>query len=104
MMPCDFTLWVRRIEFVWSQYGHFIENLPTVVLMPERSSKRQAQDFDVLAAAIISEAIGDSEENPAAVALGRLGGLKGGPARKKKLSRKRWSKIARKVAEARWGK
>ncbi len=103
-MPCDFTRCVRRIEFVWSQYGHFIENLPTVVLMPKRSSKRQAQDIDVLAAAIISEATGDREKDPAGVAVGRLGGLKGGPARKKKLSRMRWSEIARKVAEARWGK
>ena len=34
-------------------------------------------------------------KNPAAVALGRLGGLKGGKARAKKLSAKRQSEIAR---------
>ena len=40
--------------------------------------------------------------NPAAVALGRMGGLKGGPARAKKLSKARRSKIAKKAAQARW--
>lgn len=44
------------------------------------------------------------EKNPAAVALGRLGGIKGGPARAKKLSQKRRKKIAREAAEARWSK
>jgi hypothetical protein len=42
------------------------------------------------------------EKNPAAVALGRLGGLKGGRARAEKLSPKRRSQIARKAAEMRW--
>lgn len=42
------------------------------------------------------------EKNPAAVALGRLGGLKGGPARAKKLSKKRRKEIAKKAAETRW--
>jgi hypothetical protein len=41
-------------------------------------------------------------KNPAAVALGRLGGLKGGKARADKLSDKRRSEIARKAAKARW--
>ena len=70
--------------------------------MPKRSSKRQPQDVNVLAADIVAEATGDSEKNPAAVALGRLGGLKGGPQRAKNLSKKRRSEIARKAAEARW--
>lgn len=42
------------------------------------------------------------EKNPAAVALGRLGGRKGGPARAEKLSASRRSEIARKAAETRW--
>ncbi len=71
--------------------------------MPKRSSKAP-QDVNVLAADIVAEATGDSEKNPAAVALGRLGGLKGGPARKKKLSKKRRSEIARNAARARWGR
>jgi hypothetical protein len=41
-------------------------------------------------------------KNPAAVALGRLGGLKGGKARAKKLSAKQRIEIARKAAKSRW--
>jgi hypothetical protein len=44
-----------------------------------------------------------TEKNPAAVELGRLGGLKGGKARAEKLSARRRSQIARKAAQARWG-
>jgi hypothetical protein len=36
--------------------------------------------------------------------LGRLGGLKGGKARAEKLSKKKRSAIAKKAAQARWGK
>lgn len=49
---------------------------------------------------VIREATG--EKNPAAVALGRLGGKKGGPARAAKLSAKKRQQIARKAAMARW--
>jgi hypothetical protein len=42
------------------------------------------------------------EKNPAAVALGRLGGLKGGKARAKSLSAKKRTEIAQKAAKARW--
>jgi hypothetical protein len=45
-----------------------------------------------------------AEKLPAAVELGRLGGLKGGPARARKMTAKRRSEIARKAALARWGK
>src|SRR5689334_21437233 len=41
-------------------------------------------------------------KNPSAVALGRLGGVKGGLARAARLSARRRSEIARKAAEARW--
>jgi hypothetical protein len=44
------------------------------------------------------------EKNPAAVALGRLGGKKGGPARAAALSKKKRRRIARKAAQARWRK
>jgi hypothetical protein len=40
--------------------------------------------------------------NPHAAALGRLGGLKGGPARAAKLSARRRREIARAAARARW--
>lgn len=43
-----------------------------------------------------------AEKNPAAVALGRLGGLKGGKARAAKLSAKKRSDIAKKAAKSRW--
>ena len=43
-------------------------------------------------------------KNPAAVALGRLGGLKGGKARAKALSPKKRAEIAKKAAKARWAK
>ena len=44
------------------------------------------------------------EKNPAAVALGRLGGLKGGPARKAKLTAEQRKRIAKKAADARWNR
>jgi hypothetical protein len=51
---------------------------------------------------VLREATG--EKNPAAVALGRLGGKKGGPARAAKLSAKKRSEIARKAAMKRWAR
>jgi hypothetical protein len=44
------------------------------------------------------------EKNPAAVALGKLGGRKGGKARAEKLTPEQRSEIARKAANARWAK
>lgn len=74
--------------------------------MPRRSSK--PRDLNKVAASIAAEATGQAPEeapidkNPHAVALGRLGGMKGGKARGAKLSKKRRSEIAMKVAETRW--
>jgi hypothetical protein len=45
-----------------------------------------------------------SQKNPAAVALGRLGGLKGGKARAEKLGAERLRQSASKAARARWAK
>jgi hypothetical protein len=45
---------------------------------------------------------GDGKD-PAAVSLGRRGGLKGGPARKAALTPEQRKEAARKAAEARWG-
>jgi hypothetical protein len=73
-------------------------------------------DLNQLARAIVDEATGESDhteeptstprrkKNPAAVALGKLGGKKGGPARAKMLSPERRKAIAEKAARARWGK
>ena len=44
------------------------------------------------------------KKNPAAVALGKLGGLKGGKARAEKLTKEQRVEIARKAAKARWAK
>ena len=46
----------------------------------------------------------DASKNPAAVALGRKGGLKGGRARADKMSSAERAETARKAAKARWGK
>lgn len=60
-------------------------------------------DINELAARIAKLAASDEKpKNPAAVALGRLGGTKGGPARAKALSKKRRSEIALAAAKARW--
>jgi hypothetical protein len=45
----------------------------------------------------------DDGKNPAAVALGRLGGAKGGKARAAALSKKKRAEIAKNAARARWG-
>ncbi len=81
--------------------------------MPKRSRK-QSDDINVIAKIIVDETTEESTEkkpseekpkkNPAAVALGRLGGLKGGKARAKKLSAKKRKEIAQKAAKARWAK
>ena len=50
----------------------------------------------------VTETKTDDGKDPAAVALGRKGGLKGGDARAKKLTAERRSEIAKKAAKARW--
>jgi hypothetical protein len=77
-------------------------------VMPDRSRKRPA-DLNALAASIVADVTdedksetADDGKDPAAVALGRKGGLKGGRARADKLSAEERSRIARKAAEARW--
>ena len=86
--------------------------------MPKRSSnKKRPRDVNQLAKTIVDEATGDAPDeqaaetpadddgkNPAAVALGRLGGLKGGKARAEKLTAKERSDIARAAATKRWAK
>jgi hypothetical protein len=72
--------------------------------MPKRSSKKK--DTNVIAANIVEQATDETHivKNPAAVTLGRLGGLKGGKARAARLSPERRIEIAKKAAEARWFK
>ena len=75
-----------------------------------KQKRNKKQDLNVLAFNIAQEITGEkpldlpSDKNPHAVALGRLGGLKGGLARAKKLSKQKRKEIARKAAQARWAK
>lgn len=76
--------------------------------MPKRS-RTASKDQNELAFNIMKQITSDKpeappEKNPAAVALGRLGGLKGGKARAEKLSAKKRKEIAQKAAMSRWGK
>jgi hypothetical protein len=77
--------------------------------MPTRSSKDH--DFTTVARRVVEQAIGEHldgtplekpTKNPAAVALGKLGGAKGGAARAAALSPARRKAIAKKAAKARW--
>ena len=76
--------------------------------MPDRSRKRP-RDPNELAKRLVDEATGQAEKydpdegkDPAAVALGRKGGLKGGKARAAKLTPEQRREAARKAAQARW--
>jgi hypothetical protein len=64
--------------------------------------RKRPTDPNRLAKQIIDEAT--SDKNPAAVSLGRLGGLKGGKARAASMTPEKRAEIAKKAAKARWGK
>jgi len=78
--------------------------------MPKRSSKRP-RDLNSLAASIVDDATDEApepepvapEKDPAAVALGRRGGLKGGKARAESMTAEQRQEAARRAARARWG-
>lgn len=79
--------------------------------MPNRSSNpKRPRDVNQLAKSIVEQATGEAPavapvedgKNAAAVALGRLGGLKGGKARAEKLTAEERSDIAKKAAASRW--
>ncbi len=76
-----------------------------------RDPKRKPRDLNLLAASIVDAAtseeprsIEDDGKDPHAVALGRKGGAKGGPARAAALSPERRKEIAKKAVAARWAK
>lgn len=78
----------------------------------EKKKKKVPTDISQLAKFIVDQSTcetttGDTiikEKNPAAVALGRLGGLKGGKARAASLSPKKRKEIAQKAAKSRWAR
>ena len=80
--------------------------------MPKRS---RTEDANETAFRVVHESVDKHDEpappkkrpkrkNPAAVALGRKGGLKGGKARAEKLTPEQRAASARKAAKARWGR
>jgi len=78
--------------------------------MPDRSRNRPT-DVNELARQLVDEATGEAPrfdpnegKDPAAVALGRKGGLKGGKARAAKLTAEERTESARRAAQARWEK
>ena len=77
--------------------------------MPDRS--RRPRDSNQLGKLILDIATGEVEDtpaddgkDPAAVALGRKGGLKGGKARAESMTPEQRSEAAKKAAAARWQK
>jgi len=83
----------------------------------DTKKKKRPRDINELAALIVGEATGEPSEeasqepapeapkkNLNAVALGKLGGKKGGKARAEKLTPEERKEIARKAALARWEK
>jgi hypothetical protein len=75
--------------------------------MPKRSSNKK-QYINQLASCIVEQTIRKSEKDagktPHAVALGRMGGLKGVKARSEKLTPEQRTEIATKAAHKRWDK
>jgi hypothetical protein len=78
--------------------------------VPDRSRKRP-RDVNELAKQLVDEATGeappfdpDAGKDPAAVALGRKGGLKGGKARAAKMTPEERSEAGKRAAEARWSR
>ncbi len=78
----------------------------------DMDTKRPARprDMNQLAKRIVDISVGDAEDepiaekNPHAVALGRLGGLRGGKVRAERLAPEKRSEIARVAARSRWKK
>lgn len=60
--------------------------------------------LDIQERSRIMKNMAKKRKNPYAVALGRKGGLKGGPARAATMTAKERSESARKAVEARWAK
>ncbi len=101
------------VQFNFCRVGKFsavwhIEQCVSAQVRPQRRNNPP------ILTCIVEAATGPTEEdqpdkiqpkkNPGAVALGRLGGLKGGKARAEKLTPKKQSEIAKKAAATRWAK
>ena len=72
--------------------------------MPRDPSKLAKAIIDMATGQAPAEPDPDEGKDPAAVALGRKGGLKGGKARAAKMTKKARSEAARKAAKSRWAR
>lgn len=93
-----------------------LDRLSTIhVSLSMAKNPKRPKDTNQLAKLITDIATGESteenkqdteqpEKNPAAVALGRLGGLKGGKARADSLTPEQRKEIAQRAAAKRWKK
>ena len=111
-ISCNVSTVSKKIRIFWLDM-HILTMY--TLSMPERSSKKPA-DLNALAKSIVDKATDEATaeelqakaieegKNPAAVLLGRLGGLKGGKARAATLTAERRSEIAKLAAEKRWAK
>src|SRR5262245_10116906 len=94
--PSSRLMLARRRCLVCEAVQEMIEPRSTDEIgTPCRSCRAPTERIEVLAAV---------PKNPFAVALGRLGGLKGGRARAVTLTPQRRQEIARKAAAARWAR
>lgn len=101
----------------WNIDGQYIKRFSLIERpkMPDKpKTKKRPRDTNQLAKSIVDIATGEKEDreptpeeqgkDPAAVSLGRRGGLKGGKARAASMTPKRRAEIAKKAAETRWKK
>lgn len=72
--------------------------------MPKKDVNQLAKFIADMATGEIEKPDPSKGKNPAAVALGRLGGRKGGKARASKMTPERRREIAQKAAKKRWSK
>ena len=79
---------------------------PKPIVSAERQNSTEPDVNETAFASLqaVIEATEETGKNPAAVLLGRKGGLKGGRARADKLTKEQRSASARKAALARWRK
>jgi hypothetical protein len=123
----QFEIHSRKLCLVRLQIGLILRSWPEVLLlvpasqveaMPDRSRiPKRPRDPNQLGKLIVDprdrrgrggrasrQRVRGGTKEPATVALGRIGGLKGGKARAAKMTPRQRSMAARKAAKARWGR
>jgi hypothetical protein len=102
---------VNRISLPLARIHSMLERSSEICQATHMTRPKKPVEPDRLAKLLLDMASGDASlettvdgKNPAAVALGRKGGLVGGKARAQALSARERSEISRKAAKARWKK